>query len=266
MAKQLNEWLDEFVENGADADRVIDWPKNVTGDGTLPIEIPSATAISFVSPTLTITPGDYSDLERYNPTFSYIITFNNTDTIESNSTTVNDAAQYISEGTNTVSIISKSTIRVSESQENVAYSPAFTDVIIPTYDYADLDNDFTRVGSNVRINFTNENREMEFYRGGWNYGADLDMTYNSSVVAYNKVKFQAWGIGGTAPYINLLYSTDGTTYSTLDTIQFDSTHDYQSYEYDLPAGTINFKMEMRLGSSNYDPRMSLKNLLFTREQ
>lgn len=264
MAKLFNKWLDEFVQQGADADKVIDWPENVAGDGTLPIEVPSATAISFVKPALTITPGNYSDLEQYNPTFSYIITFNNIDTIESNSTTVGDITPYLNEGSNTVSIVSKSTIRVSENQENIAYSSAFTDTITLTYDYVDLDNDFTRVGSNARINFSNENTEMEFYRGNWSGGTDLDMTYNSSIATYNKVKFKAKGNGAVAPYIDLLYSTDGTTYSTLDTIQFDNVYEYQPYEYDLPAGTINFKMQMRLVSSNYDPHICLKNLLFVK--
>lgn len=31
MAKQLNEWLNEFVENGADANDVSNWPENAGG-------------------------------------------------------------------------------------------------------------------------------------------------------------------------------------------------------------------------------------------
>lgn len=31
MAKKLNDWLDEFVENGADATQVADWPENAGG-------------------------------------------------------------------------------------------------------------------------------------------------------------------------------------------------------------------------------------------
>ncbi len=33
MSKQLNEWLDEFVENGADASDVTAWPENAGGNG-----------------------------------------------------------------------------------------------------------------------------------------------------------------------------------------------------------------------------------------
>ena len=33
MAKELNKWLDEFVENGADASDVINWPENAGGGG-----------------------------------------------------------------------------------------------------------------------------------------------------------------------------------------------------------------------------------------
>lgn len=33
MAKTLNKWLDEFVENGADANNVTDWPENAGGGG-----------------------------------------------------------------------------------------------------------------------------------------------------------------------------------------------------------------------------------------
>lgn len=33
MAKDLNKWLDEFVENGADANDVTNWPENAGGDG-----------------------------------------------------------------------------------------------------------------------------------------------------------------------------------------------------------------------------------------
>ena len=41
MAKKLNDWLDEFVENGADATQVVDWPENAGGGG-------STTNTSFV--------------------------------------------------------------------------------------------------------------------------------------------------------------------------------------------------------------------------
>jgi len=34
MAKKLNEWLDEFVENGADASDVTEWPENAGGGGS----------------------------------------------------------------------------------------------------------------------------------------------------------------------------------------------------------------------------------------
>ena len=34
MSKKLNEWLDEFVENGADASDVTEWPENTGGSGT----------------------------------------------------------------------------------------------------------------------------------------------------------------------------------------------------------------------------------------
>ena len=33
MAKTLNKWLDEFVENGADASNITDWPENAGGGG-----------------------------------------------------------------------------------------------------------------------------------------------------------------------------------------------------------------------------------------
>ena len=33
MAKDLNKWLDEFVENGADANDVVNWPENAGGGG-----------------------------------------------------------------------------------------------------------------------------------------------------------------------------------------------------------------------------------------
>lgn len=33
MAKDLNRWLDEFVENGADASDVVNWPENAGGGG-----------------------------------------------------------------------------------------------------------------------------------------------------------------------------------------------------------------------------------------
>ncbi len=32
MSKKLNEWLDEFVENGADANDVTSWPENAGGE------------------------------------------------------------------------------------------------------------------------------------------------------------------------------------------------------------------------------------------
>ena len=34
MAKDLNKWLDEFVENGADANDVVNWPENAGGGGS----------------------------------------------------------------------------------------------------------------------------------------------------------------------------------------------------------------------------------------
>ena len=33
MAKKLNDWLDEFVESGADPKDVTDWPENAGGGG-----------------------------------------------------------------------------------------------------------------------------------------------------------------------------------------------------------------------------------------
>lgn len=36
MAKNLNKWLDEFVEKGADPSDVTDWPENAGGGGTYP--------------------------------------------------------------------------------------------------------------------------------------------------------------------------------------------------------------------------------------
>lgn len=33
MAKKLNQWLDEFVSNGADPSNVTNWPENAGGDG-----------------------------------------------------------------------------------------------------------------------------------------------------------------------------------------------------------------------------------------
>jgi len=38
MAKQLNKWLDEFVENGADPKNVIEWPENAGGGSSMILE------------------------------------------------------------------------------------------------------------------------------------------------------------------------------------------------------------------------------------
>lgn len=31
MAKHFGEWLDEFVENGADPNNIVDWPEEASG-------------------------------------------------------------------------------------------------------------------------------------------------------------------------------------------------------------------------------------------
>lgn len=35
MSKRLNEWLDEFIENGADPENVTEWPENAGGGGEI---------------------------------------------------------------------------------------------------------------------------------------------------------------------------------------------------------------------------------------
>lgn len=39
MSKQLNQWLDEFIENGADATDVTNWPENAGGEKTPELQI-----------------------------------------------------------------------------------------------------------------------------------------------------------------------------------------------------------------------------------
>lgn len=52
MSKQFKDWLDEFVENGADADNVTEWPKNSGGSDS------GSTAIDMY--------GDYSlNLQKF---------------------------------------------------------------------------------------------------------------------------------------------------------------------------------------------------------
>ena len=240
---------------------ILSIPTGGGGDGTLPITIPPITAISFSTPNLTITPGDYSDIESYNPTISYVITFNNTNTAEFGSTTC-DILDYLNEGSNTLNIVAKSTIRVSESQENVAYSTIFTGTVVYTRDYANLDTDFIREGANARITFSDDNKTMEFYRGNWSGGINLIMTYLPSVADFTKVEFQAKGNGANPPYMDLMYSLNGTTFTTLDTIAFNDVYNFQPHEYNLPEGTVKFRFQMRLNSSDYDPHIGLKNVMF----
>ena len=231
------------------------------GDGTLPITVPPVTAISFSNPNLTITPGDYTDLEPYNPTISYIVVINNIDVIEISSTTT-DILRYLNEGSNTIRIFAKTTIAVSETQDNIARSSAFNDTIQLAYDYVDLSTDFNREGANARVTFTDDNKTMEFYRGGWSGGINLTMTYLSTVDFYDKIEFQAKGNGANPPHMDLLYSTDGSTYTVLDTLEFNNVYAFQPYEYSLPTGTVKFRFQMRLNSSDYDPGIGLKNVLF----
>lgn len=71
MPKQLTNWLDEFVENGADPSDVIDWPEN-TGGGT---SYSAGNGITITNHTISIDEqivalkqeefsGDYNDLEN----------------------------------------------------------------------------------------------------------------------------------------------------------------------------------------------------------
>ncbi len=47
MSKKLNEWLDEFVENGADPSDVTAWPENAGGGGEEIITIEESGDVSF---------------------------------------------------------------------------------------------------------------------------------------------------------------------------------------------------------------------------
>lgn len=49
MAKDLNKWLDEFVENGADASDVINWPENAGGGGS-EVTINTSGAVYTIDP------------------------------------------------------------------------------------------------------------------------------------------------------------------------------------------------------------------------
>lgn len=49
MAKDLNKWLDEFVENGADASDVVNWPENAGGGGS-EVTIDTSGAVYTIDP------------------------------------------------------------------------------------------------------------------------------------------------------------------------------------------------------------------------
>ena len=46
MAKEFKKWIDEFVENGADAKNVTNWPENAGGGSSL-IEVPANSRITL---------------------------------------------------------------------------------------------------------------------------------------------------------------------------------------------------------------------------
>ena len=46
MAKEFKKWIDEFVENGADAKDVTNWPENAGGGSSI-IEVPANSRVTL---------------------------------------------------------------------------------------------------------------------------------------------------------------------------------------------------------------------------
>lgn len=79
MSKTLNKWLDEFVENGADANNVANWPENAGGGNKLyylTIYYPTDESTSYpTSCTLQVEDNSlttYEDLVNYLETRGFI--------------------------------------------------------------------------------------------------------------------------------------------------------------------------------------------------
>ena len=63
MGKKLNEWLNEFVENGADASNVVNWPNEAGGENTFAIiiELENDTMLDCLPNQFSIVEFDSSD-------------------------------------------------------------------------------------------------------------------------------------------------------------------------------------------------------------
>ena len=232
--------------------------------GVLPIIIPPVEGITFSDPNMTIIPGDYSDLEPYHPIISYIITFNNTDTIEFSSLT-NDVLTYLHRGTNTVDITVKSIIQLIDHQQNIAYSTVYHGTIDYSLNYLDLLNDFNHEGvtSKIITTYNDENKTMILNKNRQtNTSAYMNLKFKESVSGYHKVYFtldQCYG--ATQPTVELQTSTDNVTYTTFETITTPENSE-QEYEFSIPNNISYFNFKLDLMYPNYDSTITIKNIAF----
>ena len=121
MAKKLNEWLDDFVNNGFTASNILIWPEE-GGGGQVVIEVDDVSDVSYDDATgiATWTPGDYSELEQYNPTITYTISANN-QTLETATNSL-DISSILNEGDNEIVVKTKVVIQLSEKSYNMTFS------------------------------------------------------------------------------------------------------------------------------------------------
>ena len=231
--------------------------------GVLPIVIPPVEDITFSEPNMTIIPGDYSDLEPYHPIISYIVTFNNTDTVEFSSLT-NDVLTYLHEGINTVDITVKSIIQLIDRQQNIAYSTVYNETIDYSLNYLDLLNDFNHEGnvSSATVTYADDNKSMTFSKRPASGSIYMDLKFKESISGYNKVYFTLDRCAGAMqPTVELQTSTDNRTYTTFETIT-TPYYSEQGYEFNIPNNVSYFNFKIDLISSNYDPSVTIKNITF----
>lgn len=176
MPKQLTNWLDEFVENGADPSDVIDWPEN-SGGGT---SYTAGNGITITNHTISIDEqivalkqeefsGDYNDLE-------------NKPTIPTLTSQLQNDSGYIT-GVSWDDVTNKpsfATVATSGDYDDLINKPTITNVEANTGDTPSATLNTLTVGDTV-YNIPGGGSGSEYYAGD---GISIDENNNISANIY----------------------------------------------------------------------------------
>jgi len=258
-AIRIKKGTEELINPQNFSSEILSIPSGGGGDGTLPITVDVISGLTYTDGILSWTAGDYSELiEEYNASISYQILINNIVVLETTNLSV-DISAKLEIGINTVSVKSKSIIAVSPTQFNLALSSAVSIEVSNTY--LNIKDNFTIDLSSSNYSYNEDFTAIEMNKrpSGTTYAT---LAYIGDTSDYSKICFEfVKCAGANQPEIALMYSTNGSTWNTLETIK-TPYYELASYEKALPSGTKKFKFYVNFISSNYDPSVTIQNIRF----